>query len=176
MNSLITNKADVQKEIEDKLLFLVQLWFDTFMLHEDDFKDIIAVYKECRKDGVLFPQRSASNQFLIKFDGKKSPIFEGIEHDRIYEEPSKTLNPLRNFEVKPADLFAQPPSKHRKSPPEITTAPKKPEEPKPVEADGTLSLRDLKEAAEMSVVMRGILDNASAASDLKGYLIRRSGS
>ena len=163
MNSLITNKADVQKEIEDKLLFLVQLWFDTFMLHEDDFKDIIAVYKECRKDGVIFPQRSASNQFLIKFDGKKSPIFEGIEHDRIYEEPSKTLNPMKNFEVKPADLFAQHPSKNKIL-----------EEPKPIEEEGKLSHRDLKEVAEMNVVMRGILDNASAISDLKSFLIRRS--
>ena len=174
MNSLITNKADVQKEIEDKLLFLVQLWFDTFMLHEDDFKDIIAVYKECRKDGVIFPQRSASIQFLIKFDGKKSPIFEGIEHDRIYEEPSKTLNPMKNFEVKPADLFAQHPSKNKKNPKENISVPKILEEPKPIEEEGKLSHRDLKEVAEMNVVMRGILDNASAISDLKSFLIRRS--
>lgn len=86
-------------EIEDRLLFLIQLWFDTFMCHEDEFKEIVMVYKQLRKDGVVFPMRDPKNQFLIDFKGKKSPIFETIEGNFIYEEPVKTLS-RRRFTVK----------------------------------------------------------------------------
>lgn len=63
----------------------MQLWFDTFMLHEEDFKGIIGVYKQLRQEGVIFPKRDPNSQHFIKFDGKKSPIFEAIEHNSIYE-------------------------------------------------------------------------------------------
>lgn len=43
------------------------------------------VYRQLRKEGVLFPKRETKNQFLIKFEGKKSPIFETIEGNNIYE-------------------------------------------------------------------------------------------
>lgn len=49
------------------------------MLHESDFKEIIAVYKELRKDGVIFPMRDPKSKFFIDFKGKKSPIFDTIE-------------------------------------------------------------------------------------------------
>lgn len=62
------------------------------MCHEDEFKPIINVYKQLRQDGVIFPMREANNQFLINFDGKKSPIFETIEDGFIYEEPTKKLS------------------------------------------------------------------------------------
>ena len=93
----------MQREIEEKLLFLIQLWYDTFMLHEDEFGEVIAVYKELRAEGVVFPRREAAHQFLIDFAGRKSPIFEGIEGDRVYEEPAKTLNPSNLYAVKADD-------------------------------------------------------------------------
>lgn len=93
LNMMVAKDEKIQMEIEQKLLFLIQLWYDTFMLHEDDFKQIISVYKTLRKDGVVFPKRSSSDQYLIKFSGKKSPIFEVIEAGRVYEEMSKKLNP-----------------------------------------------------------------------------------
>ena len=92
LNSLISKKKDYQKEIEDRLLFLIQLWFDTFMLHEDEFKNIIEVYKTLRKESVIFPMRDPKSQFFINFDGKKSPIFEAIEEGYIYEEPGKVFS------------------------------------------------------------------------------------
>lgn len=55
------------------------------MLHEDEFKEIISLYKDLRKDGVVFPKRDPKSQYFIQFEGKKSPIFESIENDMIYE-------------------------------------------------------------------------------------------
>jgi hypothetical protein len=79
----------MQQDIEDKLLYLIQLWFDTFMMHEDEFKEIIALYKQLRKEGVTFPARDTTAKFMIQFKGKTSPIFETIEENKVYEEPSK---------------------------------------------------------------------------------------
>ena len=61
MNSLISSNKEKQKKIEDRILFLIQLWFDTFMLHEPDFKNIIEVYKTLWKEGVVFPMRDPKN-------------------------------------------------------------------------------------------------------------------
>lgn len=72
------------------------------MCHEAEFKGIVMVYKELRKDGVVFPMREANNQFLIDFKGKKSPIFETIEGGKIYEEPNKQLS-SRKYKVKGVD-------------------------------------------------------------------------
>lgn len=78
------------------------------------------VYRLLRKEGVLFPKRNPRNQFLIKFDGKKSPIFEAIEGNNIYEvksntqEPSKMLSTKGTYTVKETDLFsAKPIVNHR---------------------------------------------------------------
>ena len=55
------------------------------MMHEEDFKEIMTVYKTLRKEAVVFPARDPKSQHFIKFDGKKSPIFETIENNHIYE-------------------------------------------------------------------------------------------
>lgn len=68
------------------------------MMHEDEYKSIIEVYKLLRKEGVIFPLRDPKNQFLINFNGKKSPIFETIESGHIYEEPNKKLT-HKNYKV-----------------------------------------------------------------------------
>lgn len=36
-------------------------------------------YKTLRKENVQFPARDKSEQFMIKFNGAKSPIFEVID-------------------------------------------------------------------------------------------------
>lgn len=59
------------------------------MMHEDEFKEIIALYKQLRKEGVVFPPRDPTAKFMIQFKGKTSPIFETIEENKVYEEPSK---------------------------------------------------------------------------------------
>lgn len=176
------------------MLFLIQLWFDTFMMHEDDFKDIIGVYKELRKDGVIFPQRNVSHQFMIKFEGKRSPIFEGIEHDRIYEEPNKTLNPNKNYEVKPDDLFSHNPFKTRRMP---GTQPKqkpsnipsmseqlknlqsgdklkKSEEEVSAGDSAPLTQNDIDIMTETSAIMKEILETATELENLKSRVISRN--
>ena len=90
-NSLITSKKNRQNEIENRLLFFIQLWFDTFMIYYKNFKNIIDVYHKLRKEGVIFPLRNSRHQNFIKFKGQKSPIFESIENGLIYEEPNKLL-------------------------------------------------------------------------------------
>ena len=59
------------------------------MMHEDEFKEIISLYKQLRKEGVVFPPRDASEKFMIQFKGTQSPIFETIEENKVYEEPNK---------------------------------------------------------------------------------------
>lgn len=85
----LVSKSALQQDIEDKLLYLIQLWYDTFMMHEDEFKEIIALYKQLRKEGVVFPPRDPSEKFMIQFKGTTSPIFETIEENKVYEEPTK---------------------------------------------------------------------------------------
>lgn len=63
----------------------MQLWHDTFMCHQSEFKSIMNVYETLRKEGVIFPKREIRNKALIKFNGKTSPIFEAIEGETIYE-------------------------------------------------------------------------------------------
>jgi hypothetical protein len=85
----LVSKSPLQQDIEDKLLYLIQLWYDTFMMHEDEFKEIIALYKQLRKEGVVFPPRDSTAKFMIQFKGTTSPIFETIEENKVYEEPTK---------------------------------------------------------------------------------------
>ena len=44
---------------------------------------------------------------MIKFTGTKSPIFSTMENNRIYDDPSKTLNPMKNFKAND-DYFSSP--------------------------------------------------------------------
>lgn len=58
LNGHISFKKRIQDEIENWLLYLIQLWYDTFMMRYDEFKNIIEVYHKLRKEGVLFPLRN----------------------------------------------------------------------------------------------------------------------
>lgn len=62
------------------------------MFYETEFKNIANVYKQLRLEGVIFPLRDANSQHYINFDGKKSPIYDTIEGEKIYEEPNKKLS------------------------------------------------------------------------------------
>ena len=49
------------------------------MMHEDEFSNLMANYKELRKEGIKFPARDPNEKFMICFKGAKSPIFDVIE-------------------------------------------------------------------------------------------------
>ena len=85
-----------------KTLYLIQLWADTFMMHEDEFPHIMKTYRLLRKEGskkfllgkksinqteicflknkgIEFPPRDLNQKFMIKFKGQESPIFAHLE-------------------------------------------------------------------------------------------------
>ena len=73
---------------------MIQLWADTFMMHEDEFPYIMSSYRQLRQEGnwfiwaknfnqiklgIVFPARDKTEKFMIQFKGKKSPIFDHLE-------------------------------------------------------------------------------------------------
>ena len=59
------------------------------MMHQTEFKEILGLYMRLRKEGVIFPERDPNARYMIKFDGIVSPIYQTIEDNKVYEEPSK---------------------------------------------------------------------------------------
>jgi len=60
-------KEQIRIDIEDRLLYLIQLWADTFMMHMNDYKNIHDAYKLLRKEGVKFPDRDPNMKYMINF-------------------------------------------------------------------------------------------------------------
>eukprot|EP01022_Parablepharisma_sp_SALTPOND_P003845 TRINITY_DN115_c0_g2_i1.p1 TRINITY_DN115_c0_g2~~TRINITY_DN115_c0_g2_i1.p1 ORF type:complete len:416 (+),score=55.69 TRINITY_DN115_c0_g2_i1:339-1586(+) len=74
----IESKARRQT-LENKILYLIQLWADTFMMYEDKFPHFLSTYRTLRKEGVQFPPREASTRFMLSSMGLESPMFEYLE-------------------------------------------------------------------------------------------------
>lgn len=60
------------------MLYLIQLWYDAFILEESVYDNIIDNYKVLRKENVLFPPRSVNEKNII-FVKTESPILQNIE-------------------------------------------------------------------------------------------------
>ena len=69
-------KSPGWRKVEDRVLGLIQLWADTFMMQEDAYPAYMRIYRELRKDGLKFPSRDPNERFMIKFEGEPSPAFE----------------------------------------------------------------------------------------------------
>ncbi len=69
----LTSNSDNWNKIRTKVLYLIQLWYDAFMLDESVYNNIIDTYKTLRKENVLFPPRSANEKNLL-FVQTSSPI------------------------------------------------------------------------------------------------------
>ena len=52
---LSKQKKQTLDEVQEKLLALIQLWADTFIMHEDKFPLFQKTYRLLRKEGVKFP-------------------------------------------------------------------------------------------------------------------------
>ncbi len=90
----LRSNGDNWNKIEAKVLYLVQLWYDAFILEESVYNNIIDNYKTLRKEGILFPPRSANEKNLI-FVKTESPILQNIEeiastHGHTQEPTSKS--------------------------------------------------------------------------------------
>nr|ADD95708.1 hypothetical protein [uncultured organism MedDCM-OCT-S01-C7] len=68
---------------------MIQIWADTFMMHEDQFPYIMANYRLLRKEKVEFPKRDPTEKFMINFDGTESPVYASMEVQS--RKPSTTL-------------------------------------------------------------------------------------
>ena len=69
----LRSNTDNWNKIEAKVLFLVQLWYDAFMLDEAVYNNIVSNYKTLRKENVVFPPRLPNEKNLI-FVKTESPI------------------------------------------------------------------------------------------------------
>lgn len=81
------------------MLYLIQLWADTFMMHEDEFKYIIELYKLLRKEKIAFPERDKNEIFMIKFDGTKSPVFDCLERNEIVKGQADPVLKVENNDL-----------------------------------------------------------------------------
>jgi len=76
----ITKSSNQLKaDAEDRTLYLLQLWADTFMMHQSEFRNIHDAYRNLRKDSVMFPERDPNQKFMINFQGQVSPVFLAME-------------------------------------------------------------------------------------------------
>ena len=69
-------KSTGWRKVEDRVLGLIQLWADTFMMQEDAYPAYMRIYRELRKEALKFPPRDPNERFMIKFEGEPSPAFE----------------------------------------------------------------------------------------------------
>ena len=69
----IRSNTDNWNKIEAKVLYLIQLWYDAFILEESVYDNIINSYKTLRKENIMFPPRSSNEKNLL-FVKTESPI------------------------------------------------------------------------------------------------------
>jgi len=79
------------RAVEDKVLGMMQLWADTFMMQEDKFPVFMSTYRELRKEGLKFPPRDPNERYMIKYEGEASPAFELAEMEGRGVEPGGVI-------------------------------------------------------------------------------------
>jgi len=77
-----------KEKAEEKALYLIQLWADTFMMHQDRFSGVHNVYKQLRMEGVIFPERDPNERLMMEnLKGIDSPMFDLVEQISGKERP-----------------------------------------------------------------------------------------
>ena len=61
----LRSNTDNWNKIEAKVLYLIQLWYDAFMLDEAVYNNIVDSYKTLRKENIVFPPRLANEKNLL---------------------------------------------------------------------------------------------------------------
>ena len=92
-----------KEKAESKALYLIQLWADTFMMHQDRFTGVHEAYKQLRMEGVDFPERDPNERLMMEnLKGIDSPMFDyveqiaGKERPKDLEEIKKENHPEEN--------------------------------------------------------------------------------
>ncbi len=93
-----------RERAELKVLYLIQLWSDTFMMYEDTFPQFLAAYRLLRKEGVKFPERDPATRFMLSSMGLDSPMFDYLEQVSGVPQHSSKSGPISKTkdEQKPA--------------------------------------------------------------------------
>ena len=77
-----------KEKAEEKALYLIQLWADTFMMYQDRFAGVHQWYKQLRMEGVKFPERDPNERLMMEnLKGIDSPMFDFIEQTAGKEKP-----------------------------------------------------------------------------------------
>lgn len=80
---------------EEKALYLIQLWADTFMMHQDRFAGVHEWYKQLRLESVEFPERDPNERLMMEnLKGIDSPMFDFVEQTSGKEKP-KALEEIK---------------------------------------------------------------------------------
>lgn len=61
----LRSNSDNWNKIEAKVLYLLQLWYDAFILEENVYNNIINTYKTLRKENIMFPPRSTNEKNIL---------------------------------------------------------------------------------------------------------------
>ena len=75
-------KKDVQArwaKSDQILLSLVQLWADTFMMHQEKYPGYFSAYKTLCIEKVSFPMRDPNIRMLMESVCKESPMYDHVE-------------------------------------------------------------------------------------------------
>jgi hypothetical protein len=84
-----------KEKAEEKALYLIQLWADTFMMYQDRFSGVHECYKQLRLEGVEFPERDANERLMMEnLKGIDSPMFDFVEQTAGKAKP-KDLEELK---------------------------------------------------------------------------------
>jgi len=93
-----------RQTLENKILYLIQLWADTFMMYEDSFPHFLSVYRMLRKEGVVFPPRESNTRFMLSSMGLESPMFDFLAENsksKVPQGPSPPKRKSANFASEP---------------------------------------------------------------------------
>lgn len=71
---------ELREKIQDQALYLLQLWSDAFMMHQDRFPGFQKYYRELRAEGIKFPERDLDERTMMgNLEGINSPMFDFVE-------------------------------------------------------------------------------------------------
>ena len=66
-------------KIEAMLLYLIQLWADAFIMHEDEYPGFQWIYRLLRKEQIAFPMRDPNERLYMGNLVSDSPMYDYID-------------------------------------------------------------------------------------------------
>lgn len=165
-------------EAEEKVLFLLQLWADTFMMHQTEFRNIHDAYRNLRKDGVQFPERDPNQKTIINFQGQVSPVFLAMEGGNYIVPSNNQGGPIQDPHKKSQQSFKPKPVEYRheyasSSTVQNTLYDENDDEGEYNPVDGIQITREEVKILEESIgILKEIERTATTSADMKGEIAK----